>query len=186
MKRIVTIIALYLLGCSTANAQTPINPQDSIALSGVWEDFRQAFSEKDLPRLKALSASQIYCSECYDNTQQEKERNEQLMQTGKWEKFMEQAYYVPLTKFLQEDVAVVSEYTGSRVKNQPYQIYNDEANKTLFTKKLKKKQLSNPVHCYSVIISFIEPSKEFDGLQTVFTFVKTKKGFLFCGYGTVP
>ena len=90
---------VFLSGIA-AKAQTLINPQDSLALSQAWEDFRQAFADKDIQKLKKSSTSQIYCSECYDNTPQEKERNEQLMQTGKWEKFIEQAYYVPLMKFL--------------------------------------------------------------------------------------
>lgn len=175
-----------LLSLYTAQAQTPIHPQDSIVLSGVWEDFRMVFADKDLPKLKGLSTSEIYCSECYDNTPLEKERNEQLMQANQWEAFMDKMYYVPLTQFLNEDAVIISDYIGTQIKTKPYQIYNEETNKELFTKKLKKKQLSYPIQCFSIIITITEPSPEFDGLQGVFTFVKTKKGFQFCGYGTVP
>ena len=85
MKHIVMMIVSLLLSFYTAQAQTPIHRQDSIVLSGVWEDFRMVFADKDLSRLKALSTSQIYCSECYDNTEKEKLRNEKLMQANKRE-----------------------------------------------------------------------------------------------------
>lgn len=185
-KTVLLSVFISILCFSIASAQEPINQQDSIAVANVWQDFRKAFAEKDLEQLGKLSVSQIYCSECYDNTSEEKERNEKLMQTDGWGDFVEQAYYVTVVKFLQEDIAVISDYIGNKIISQAFQIYNDEANATLFTQKLKKKQLSNPVQCYSIIITLTEPSPEFEGLQAVFTFVKTKKGFRFCGYGTVP
>jgi len=185
MKTILLFIFISCLSVSRAPAQE-IDQQDSIEMADLWQKFRKAFAAKDLKKLEKLSVSQIYCSECYDNTPEEKQRNEKLMQTGEWSNFMEQAYCVPLAKFLQEDVAIISDYIGKKTISQPFQMYNDEANKTLFTQKLKKKQFSNPVQCYSIIVTLTEPSPEFEGLQALFTFVKTKKGFRFCGYGTVP
>lgn len=186
MKTVPLSVFISILCFSKTSAQEPITKQDSIAVANVWQNFRKAFVAKDLEQLEKLSVSQIYCSECYDNTSEEKERNEKLMQTDGWGDFVEQVYYVPLAKFLQEDIVIISDYIGNEITSQPFEVYNDEINKTLFTQKLKKKQLSQPVQCYSIIITLTEPSPEFEGLQAVFTFVKTKKGFRFCGYGTVP
>lgn len=184
MKGLLSLF-MSILCISKSSAQEPISWQDSITITNVWQDFRKAFAAKDLHKLNNLSVSQIYCSECYDNTVLEKERNEKLMQTDGWGDFVEQAYYVSLKNFLQEDVAIISDYVGKEIIS-PFQIHKEGANALLFVQNLKKKELSYPLQCYSIIVTLVEPSPEFEGLQAVFTFINTKKGFRFCGYGTVP
>ncbi len=184
MKTILLTIFTSLICIANVNAQ--LNMQDSINMDKTWIKFRAAFTAMDLTAMKLLTATVVYCSDCYDNTQTEKERNEKLMRTDKWVDFMETAYYIPQSKFIKEDVPIMSKDIGNLMLTKPFQISEDFTNVEIFTNKLNKKQLNLPTKIFNIVITLVEPNTEYDGLQAIFTFVKTKNGFLFCGYSTVP
>lgn len=37
-----------------------------------------------------------------------------------------------------------------------------------------------------VLVTIIDPSNQGEGMQAAFAFKKTKGGYLFCGYSTIP
>ncbi|EKR62605.1 hypothetical protein LEP1GSC036_2045 [Leptospira weilii str. 2006001853] len=166
--------------------QTGSDPESEI--QKVWIQFANSILENDLKEIKRLSTSCIYCPECLTNIPEEESQLEKFQDLNS-DRFDSDPSYIPIDTFLEKNRNL---FLNAEIKTKPlnlsiYKIYPDDANLNQFNRSciLSKKELSS-TKVYTVSVTVRESIFGSEGDQRIFTFIRTKKGFRFCGYLSIP
>jgi hypothetical protein len=161
-------------------------------LKRAWSLFSKAILFNDIQALKDLSTDCIRCSACVTNTSSE-DSVFTVYRNNNPDTWYDTLYgelsYIPLQIFLEKDLRLLFDAnTNSRLlDSSKISFHDDNHNKGLYIKEcIIKPSDSSKADIQEVLLTVIDPSSETEGMQKGFAFVKTEKGYKFCGYSTIP
>ncbi|MCC3158238.1 hypothetical protein LJ737_13400 [Hymenobacter sp. 15J16-1T3B] len=148
------------------------------SLQETWMLFAMAVIKNDVATIKLLSSSKVYCVDCMRNTAKEQavwEVYENKNPDTWYDKMYGEFAYIDIDKFIKEDLPLVF---NQRIKKRLL-----DKNKLVFTDQVLYGGQQN---MGTVLVTIIDPSDKWEGAQAAFGFVKTKNGYRFCNYSTIP
>lgn len=194
----IIVVALALLGKAIGYLQRPRarplvesrlnNPE----LQRAWKKFAQAVQTNDLPALQQLSAACIQCSDCVTNTDAEATAFEayQKKHPDTWDDALyDSLSFVPAEVFWHRDGHLVFDpKTKSRLLDPAKLQFgaNDHTTEGYVAPCLILPAQAASTRISEVLLTYIDPSRQGEGMQQAFIFVKTEQGYKFCGYFTIP
>ncbi|OGX90586.1 hypothetical protein BEN49_22340 [Hymenobacter coccineus] len=168
----VALLSSMVLGGATGRSESPSFPPTARApspeLLWAWQAFAKAVQTNDRPALYRLSTACIQCADC----------------TGP-------SGRVPATTFWRKDARLIfTPHTKARLLLSGKLVFgNNDHNKGLFVDPcVIPAAQAEAAHVEEVLVLVldIDPSTKSQGLQKSFNFVKTARGYQFCGYYTIP
>ena len=203
MTRSVTLLTLLLVALLTRSIgyprETTVRPLTESRLNDpelqrAWTTFARAVQANDLPALNQLSAGCIQCIDCVTNTPAEATAFEtyQKKHPDTWyDTLYGSLGFIPTQAFWQRDGRLIFDAkTKSRLLDPAkLRFAANDHNKAGYVAPcliLPAQAASTPV--YEVLLTYIDPypAGRGEGMQKAFAFVKTKQGYKFCGYSTIP
>lgn len=138
----------------------------------VWQTFISAVNKGNKDKFREISASTIKCFDCLENTESEGVALTQMkMDDENWyERIYSEQIFVPIDKFMVQDYDLI--FTPAFVKileNKPPSYFLTNNNENL-----------------EVVVTTVEPSAEFEGMQHVFHFRKEEGAWKFAELSTIP
>jgi hypothetical protein len=174
--------------CSRPPAESGLDPE----LHRVWEKFAQAVRTNDLPTLRQLSAACIRCTECLRNTAAEEKAFDKYMDqhpdTG-YDRLFGPLSFIPALDFWRKDAYLIFDAkTKLRLLNPAKLRFatNDHNKAGYVAPCLIVPAQAAATHVYEVFLTYNDPSEQSEGMEKAFAFVKTRQGYKFCGYSTIP
>jgi BarA-like signal transduction histidine kinase len=173
---------------------SPADPALDPELHRTWKQFAQAVRRHDLPALRQHSTACISCLDCLQNTPAEEKAFEQYSDrhpnTG-YDRVMGSLRYIPAETFWRQDSPLIFDVkTTSRLLTPAKLTFiASEQNKAGYVVPcLLKPAEAASARLYEVLLTTIDPypSGQGEGMQKAFAFIKTKQGYKFCGYDTIP
>ncbi|RZJ57809.1 MAG: hypothetical protein EOO55_02535 [Hymenobacter sp.] len=164
-------------------------------LQRAWAKFSRAVQTNDLPALHQLSAGCIACIDCVTNTPAEATAFEtyQKKHPNTWyDTLYGSLGFIPTQAFWQRDGRLIFDAkTKSRLLNSAKLRFaaNDHNKAGYVAPCLILPAQAASTHVYEVLLTYIDPypgGRGEEGMQKAFAFVKTKQGYKFCGYSTIP
>lgn len=155
-----------------AICQAQQNEHDSVTeIAEIWQKLLKTISSNNTIKFKELSGATIKCYDCLENTDKERIAITQLRENDStWYKHIyEDMIFVPIVDFITEDFDL---------------IFTTEFVKILNTKKAIF--LENSSVNFEVLLTTIESSEEFEGMQHVFEFKKIENQWKFIQLSTIP
>ncbi|WP_118951775.1 hypothetical protein [Taibaiella helva] len=176
MKYLKNSLALLLLALCTmptlAQTGMQVRQNNAVAeqaatdkLQETWNRFADALRLGDTASLRALSTPYLQCYNCPGDTT-----------------------FIPFARFRDHVPEIFGAATLARLKdNTKLRFIDNGHNAELYATSCVTKPLRlwQP-HCKEVLLTYIDPSTDFEGAQQAFAFIETKEGFKFCGYSTIP
>ena len=171
-------------------AELTLNPE----LHQAWKQFAQAVRANDLPALRLLSAACIHCTDCVTNTAAE----ETAFETYKdhhpdtwYDELYGPFSFIPAAAFWRKDGPLIFDAkTKLRLLNPAKLRFasSDHTKAGYVAPCLILPTQVASAHVDEVLLSYIDPypASQGEGMQKAFAFVKTKQGYKFCGYSTIP
>jgi hypothetical protein len=203
MTRSVTLLTLLLVArCSRSIGyprETTARPLSEPRLNNpglhrAWTKFARAVQTNDLPALHQLSAGCIHCIDCVTNTPAEATAFETYQQKHPdtwYDTLYGSLGFIPTQAFWQRDGRLIFDAkTKSRLLDPAkLRFAANDYNKAGYVAPcliLPAQAASTPV--YEVLLTYSDPypTGQGEGMQKAFAFVKTKQGYKFCGYSTIP
>lgn len=162
------------------------------ALRRAWQTFAQAVRKNDLAALRKLSASCITCTDCLRNTGVEEKAFDRYMDqhpdTG-FDRLYGPMSFIPAETFWRQDSPLIFDAKAKARLLNPAKLtfIASEQNKAGYVAPclIKPAEVAS-THLYEVLLTTIDPSRGEEGMQKAFAFIKTKQGFKFCAYSTIP
>ena len=171
-------------------AESTLNPE----LHRAWTQFAQAVRANDLPALRQLSAACIQCTDCVTNTAAEETAFETYkdQHPNTWYDELYSSFsFIPADAFWRLDGPLIFDTkTKLRLLNPAkLRFAANDHNKAVYVAPclILPAQVAS-THVDEVLLTYLEPypSGQGEGMQKAFAFVKTKQGYKFCGYSTIP
>lgn len=171
-------------------AESALNPE----LQRAWKQFAQAVRANDLPALRQLSAACIKCTDCVTNTTAEEKAFETYKDQHP-DTWYDELYgplgFIPAAAFWRKDAPLIFDAkTKVRLLNPAKLRFaaNDHNKAGYVAPCLILPAQVAAAHVDEVLLTYIDPypSGQGEGMQKAFAFVKTKQGYKFCGYSTIP
>lgn len=193
------VVVMVLLGNARGNtkklatrppAESTRNPE----LHRAWTQFAQAVRANDLPALRQLSAACIQCTDCVTNTAAE----ETAFETYKnqhpdtwYDELYGSFSFVHAAAFWRKDGPLIFDAkTKLRLLNPAkLRFAANDHNKVVYVAPcLILPAQAASAHVDEVLLTYLDPypSGQGEGMQKAFAFVRTKQGYKFCGYSTIP
>ena len=171
-------------------AESPPNPE----LHRAWEQFAHAVRANDLPALRHLSAACIQCTDCVTNTAAEETafENYKDQHPDTWYDELYGSFsFIPAEAFWRKDGPLIFDTkTKLRLLNRAKLRFaaNDHNKAGYVAPCLILPAQAALAHVDEVLLTYLEPypSGRGEGMQKAFAFVRTKQGYKFCGYSTIP
>lgn len=170
---------------------------DSFTLSNkelekTWKVFANAILIGNKKIIKDISTNCVYCTDCPTNTRQEDSLfNEYQKKNPKiwYDKLSSEFSYISIDEFLTNDYPLIFDsIVNTRLFNQSkIRFFDEETNKNLYKKNcIINSQALKESTIIQLFVKTIDWSEENEGMDKVFSFIKTKQGYKFCGYWTLP
>ncbi|CAN0590950.1 unnamed protein product, partial [Ectocarpus sp. 12 AP-2014] len=143
-------------------------------ISEVWEQLVATISDKNTVRFKELSGPTINCYDCLENTPKKKTEMYQLRQNDPnwYDRIYDVLIYVPIAEFISEDFDL---------------IFTSEFVEILKVKKCRIVTYPlDEVLKYEVLVTTLEPSENYEGMQHAFEFEKYGGVWKFVRMSTIP
>jgi hypothetical protein len=209
-KTFIFFLFIIVLSCSSESKTNEVAVKDSVALAGTihtsesftlsnkeleksWRIFTNAVLSNNLREIKEISTACIHCTDCPTNTRQEDSlfSEYQKKNPNTWyDKLYSQFSYIPIDEFLTNDYpSVFDSVVKSRFYNQSAIRFYDvnEINMHLYSKNcIVNSSTIKESTITEIFVKTIDWSEETEGMSKVFSFLKTKDGYKFCGYWTLP
>jgi hypothetical protein len=193
----VSLAALALLSWATRPSDPVASrpgpaPEPSPELRRAWQAFAQAVRANNRPALRRLSAACLYCPDCATNTRAEQAAFEAYQQQHPdtwYETYQGSRSFLPADAFWREDAPLIfTAHTQARLLSPDKLCFahNDHNKDLLIAPCLLDSAQAAAAQLVEVLVLDIDPSASTQGLQKSFNFVKTARGYQFCGYYTIP
>jgi hypothetical protein len=192
-------VALVLLGNAPGNPkksgtrrpyESALNPE----LQRVWKQFAQAIQASNFPALRQLSAACIQCTDCVTNTAPEATAFEAYKDQHP-DTWYDQLYgslgFIPAEVSWRKDAPLIFDAkTKLRLQNPAKLRFaaNDHNKAGYVAPCLILPAQAASTHVDEVLVTYLDPypAGQGEGMQKAFAFVRTKQGYKFCGYSTIP
>ena len=160
-------------------------------LQDAWSSFAKAVISNDLQTIKRLSTDCVLCTDCLINSPKEDSlfNAYQDNHPNEWYDQFLNNRYISIQTFIEEDkLTIFDENTLSRLLDESKIIFfNNNHNRKLYAKEcIIKSSEPDSANLEEVFITVVDPSEKAEGMQKAFAFIKTKSGYKFCGYSTIP
>ncbi|MBH8570021.1 hypothetical protein KB206_14115 [Microvirga sp. STS02] len=149
-----------------------LQQSDDRALRNAWTLFAKAVIAGDMKMVKQLSASCVLCNE------------------SEYIESASNAPYVSIDRFIVKlSPRIFDTNTKARLLNSKKLAFNYDNNQN---KRLYRYSCVASISEFKsatipeVLVETVEESSRSGGMQKAFAFIKTKNGYKFCGYSTIP
>lgn len=155
-----------------AKSALPYQQSDDKALKQAWRQFAKAIIAGDTRMIKNQSTSCVLCDE------------------SEYIKSEIDTPFMSIDRFIDKIGPVIFDAnTKSRLldSKQLVFLYDNKQNKHLYRSSCISSLAEFSTATISkVLVKTVEESNRSGGMQKTFTFIKTKSGYKFCGYYTIP
>lgn len=158
----------------------------------VWRTFSKAILNQDLKLIKSLSTDCILCADCVVNTPKEERIFKEFQEKNpdQWyNKLYEEYCYINIDKFIKEDLNIIfNEKVKSILLDKiKIQYNNNNHNAKAYNKTCIVGNIMTTQYTFKeVLLTYMDPTPQFEGSQWAFAFVKKNGKYKFCGFSTIP
>ena len=173
------------------NYETIIDSSDK-EFSKTWKEFSNAIIQNDKATFRKLSVECIYCTECVTNTNLEdslfnifRENNNEIW----YDTLYNRLSFISIDKFIAEDYNIIFTETVQKQLSDNTKMNALESridNIVNIPYCLKKELTNNYPQKKEVLITFNDKLENGEGWQIALDFIKTKDGYKFSSYSTIP